>query len=301
MGEGKSLALDVELDEESLSGFLRYTDPNYNFLGNSINYSIASERNDKPNQGYENSVYSAGIGTGFEQYKNLRVSLGLNASYDDLRTESGASASLKKQEGTFSELNANYGLNYDLRDRVFMPTSGSITSFNQTLPVYADKKFIGNTISGSLYKSLTEDLVGSAKLYLSAINGIGDDDVRLSKRRFISEKRLRGFERGKVGPVDGTDHVGGNYAAAVNLETSLPNLIPEDYNADAVIFVDIANVWGVDYSSSIDESNEIRSSTGLNVNWLSPIGPISFIFAQDLAKADTDETQSFSFQLGTTF
>ena len=182
-----------------------------------------------------------------------------------------------------------------------MPTSGSITSFNQTIPVYADKKFIGNTISGSLYKSLTEDLVGSAKLYLSAINGIGDDDVRLSKRRFISEKRLRGFERGKVGPVDGTDHVGGNYAAAVNLETSLPNLIPEDYNADAVIFVDIANVWGVDYSSAIDDSNEIRSSTGLNINWLSPIGPISFIFAQDLSKADTDETQSFSFQLGTTF
>ncbi len=301
MGEGKSLALDVEVDEESLSGFLRFTDPNYDFLGNSINYSIASERNDKPNQGYENSVYSAGIGTGFEQYKDLRVSLGLNASYDDLKTESSASASLKKQEGSFSELTTNYGLNYDLRDRVFMPTSGSITSFSQTLPVYADKKFIGNTISGSLYKSLTEDLVGSAKLYLSAINGIGDDDVRLSKRRFISEKRLRGFERGKVGPVDGTDHVGGNYAAAVNLETSLPNLIPEDYNADAVIFVDIANVWGVDYSSSIDDSNEIRSSTGLNINWLSPIGPISFIFAQDLTKADTDETQSFSFQLGTTF
>ena len=87
MGEGKSLALDVEVDEESLSGFLRYTDPNYDFLGNSINYSIASERNDKPNQGYENSVYSAGIGTGFEQYKDLRVSLGLNASYDDLKTE----------------------------------------------------------------------------------------------------------------------------------------------------------------------------------------------------------------------
>ena len=81
----------------------------------------------------------------------------------------------------------------------------------------------------------------------------------------------------------------------------MPNLIPDDYNADAIFFLDLANVWGVDYSSSIDDSNKLRSSSGLNINWLSPIGPISFIFSQDLTKADTDVTQSFSFNLGTTF
>ena len=301
MGEGKSVAFDLELDEESLAGFLRYNNPNYDFLGNSIGYSISSEKNDKPNQGYENSVISAGINTGFEQYRDLRVSLGLGASYDDLKTDDTASASLKKQEGTFSELAASYGINYDLRDRTFMPTSGSITSFSQSLPIYADKKFIGNTFSSSHYKALNENLVGSAKVYLSAINGIGDDNVRLSKRKYLSEKRLRGFERGKVGPVDGTDHVGGNYAAALNFETSLPNLIPEDYNAEAVVFLDFANVWGVDYSDAIDESSKLRSSTGLNINWLSPIGPIAFSFAQNLTKASTDVTQSFSFNLGTTF
>ena len=301
MGEGKSLSLDMQLDEESLAGHLRYDNPNYDFLGNSISYSVSSEKNDKPNQGYENSVISAGISTGFEQYRDLRLSLGLNASYDDLKTDSSASESLKKQEGTFSELAANYGINYDLRDRAFMPTSGSITSFSQGLPIFADKKFIANTFSTSHYKSLNENIVGSAKLYLSAINGIGPDDVRLSKRKYISEKRLRGFERGKVGPVDGKDHVGGNYAAALNLEASLPNLIPENYNADAILFLDFANIWGVDYSDSIDESSKLRSSAGLNINWLSPVGPIAFSFAQNITKASTDETQSFSFNLGTTF
>ena len=101
--------------------------------------------------------------------------------------------------------------------------------------------------------------------------------------------------------VDANDHIGGNYAAALNLETNLPNLIPEDYNAEAIFFLDVGNVWGVDYSDSIDESNKIRSSTGIGLNWASPIGPISFNFAQNLKKADTDETQSFSFNLGTTF
>tara|TARA_B100001057_G_C22852403_1_gene951462 strand:+ start:1226 stop:3457 length:2232 start_codon:yes stop_codon:yes gene_type:complete len=301
LGEGKSLGVDITLDEESLAGYLKYSDPNYNFLGNSLNYSLSSIKNDKPNQGYENSEVSAAIGTEFEQYRNLRVSLGLNASHDDLKTDSSASASLKKMEGSFSEFSGNYGFNYDTRDRAFMPTSGAITTFSQAIPIYADKNFIANTFSRSMYKSFNENVVGAAKFYLSAINGIGEDDIRLSKRRNLSEKRLRGFERGKVGPVDGNDHIGGNYAASVNLETSLPNLIPEDYNADAILFLDMANIWGVDYSSTIDDSNKLRSSTGLSINWISPIGPIAFTFAQELTKASTDKTQSFSFNLGTTF
>ena len=301
LGEGKALGADITIDEESIAGFIRYSDPNYDFLGNSLYYSLASEKNDKPNQGYENSVISASIGTGFEQYRNVMVSLGLSASYDDLQTQSNASASLKKQAGSFNEISGSYGFSLDKRDRVFMPTSGSITSFSQSIPFYADKKFIANNFSRSMYKSFNENVIGSAKVHLSAINGIGNEDVRLSKRRNLSEKKLRGFERGKVGPVDGNDHVGGNYAAAVNLETNLPNLIPDNYNADAIFFLDLANVWGVDYTSDIDESNELRSSTGISINWISPIGPLSFVFAQDLAKASTDVTQSFSFNLGTTF
>ena len=49
---------------------------------------------------------------------------------------------------------------------------------------YADKKFISNTFSSSNYKSFSEDIVGVSKIYLSSINGLDDDDVRLSKRQF---------------------------------------------------------------------------------------------------------------------
>lgn len=301
LGEGKSLALDLTLDEESLAGFVTYQDPNYNFLGNSLYYKFSSEKNDKPNQGYENSVVSVSAGTAFEQYKNVDVSLGLNASHDDLKTESGASDSLKKQAGTFSELSGSYGFSLDERDRAFMPTSGSLISFSQTLPIYADKNFIANTFKSNFYRSFSENVVGSGKLFLSAINGFGEDDVRLSKRRYLGSKSLRGFERGKVGPTDGSDHIGGNYAAALNFDANLPNLLPDNTNADASMFLDFGNVWGVDYSSSLDDSNELRSSAGFNLNWLSPIGPVSFVFSQNLLKADTDKTESFSFNLGTTF
>ena len=123
----------------------------------------------------------------------------------------------------------------------------------------------------------------------------------MSKRKSLSTRRLRGFEKNRIGPVDGNDHIGGNYASVLNLEANLPNLLPDDTRTDIILFLDFGNVWGVDYDSNIDDSNKIRSSTGAMASWMSPIGPMTFTLSQNLSKASTDETQSFNFQLGTTF
>ena len=301
LGQGKSVAVEFEVDRESLSGVLSYVDPNYDFLGNALRYSISSENNDKPDQGYENTLISAGIGTTFEQYKDVDVSFGISASHDDLRTDESASSSLQNQKGTYNEVSGNYGFTFDKRNRAFMPTSGSVFNFGQVLPIYADKSFVSNFLRASKYHQFSEDLVGAGKFYLSTVNGLGSDDVRLSKRTSVSSRRLRGFEKGKVGPVDGTDHIGGNYAAALNLEASLPNFLPEDTNTDVILFLDFGNVWGVDYDSSLDDSNKIRSSAGAVASWMSPIGPMTFTLSQNLSKASTDKTESFNFSLGTTF
>ena len=119
-------------------------------------------------------------------------------------------------------------------------------------------------------------MIGSFKAHASAINGLSDKDVRLSKRLGLSTYNLRGFESGKIGPKDGNDYVGG-------------------------LFLDFGNIWKVDYDSQIDDSNKIRSSAGINTSWLSPVGPMSFILSQNLSKASTDVTEGFNFRLGTTF
>ena len=67
------------------------------------------------------------------------------------------------------------------------------------------------------------------------------------------------------------------------------------------MFFDAANVWGVDYNSSLDEDDNIRSSIGLGVDWFTPIGPLNFSFAQPLSKSSSDITETFRFNLGTTF
>ena len=301
LGTGNKIDFSIDVDAESIGGQFSFTDNNYNFTGNKLNYYISSKSNDKPDQGYENTIISSGVNTSFEQFKDIYLNLGLSASFDDLRADNSASTNLKKQAGEFTEIAGLYGFESDKRDRSFMPTSGYISSFNQKLPIYADKKSITNTITLSNYKLFTEDVVAASKFFFSAINGLDDQDVRLNERRYLSSRRLRGFERGKVGPVDGDDHIGGNYAASINLEASLPNLLPDSSKAEITTFFDIGNVWGVDYDKNIDETNTLRSSAGVSLGWMSPVGPMSFILSTNLKKADTDKTESFTFNLGTTF
>ena len=182
-----------------------------------------------------------------------------------------------------------------------MPTDGYLTSFSQTLPIFADKPFIGNTFLSSNYHSFNENLVGAAKFYLDTIHGLNDEDVRVTDRITLPRNNLKGFQAGRVGPVDNTDYVGGNYAASLNFDTTLPMILPSAETIDFKYFVDIGNVWGIDYSDSIDDSNTIRSSTGITVDWFTAIGPLNFSYSQDLSKASTDKTESFQFNLGTTF
>ena len=63
--------------------------------------------------------------------------------------------------------------------------------------------------------------------------------------------------------------------------------------------MDAADIMGVDYDSL--NKHEIRSSLGLGLDWFSPIGPMNFSIAHPMTKADTDKTETFRFNLGTTF
>ena len=301
LGKGISLSTDLNVSKETFSGGVFYTDPNYNFSGNSVTFNVENSTNDKPKSGYKNNLTSIGVKTRFEQYKDIFITSGFDFSYDDLNVDGSASTSLQKQKGSFSDLSFNYAISSDKRDRVYVPTDGHIISFGQVIPVYADAPYVRNNLSLSKYVSLSPNYIGAIKFYASAINGLNDEDVRLSKRIFLNTSRLRGFEAGKIGPKDGEDYVGGNYATTANLELNLPNFLPESTKTDVGLFLDVGNLWAVDYDKSIDDSNKIRSSIGVNTSWLSPVGPLSFVFSQNISKAATDVTESFNFRLGTTF
>ena len=77
--------------------------------------------------------------------------------------------------------------------------------------------------------------------------------------------------------------------------------INKNTNGSISIFLDAANVWGIDYDSSLSDNSSVRSSVGLGVNWSTPVGPLSFSFAQPLSKQDSDIVEKFRFNLGTSF
>ena len=174
-------------------------------------------------------------------------------------------------------------------------------SFNQSIPLISDDYALSNSYEITKWHQFDNKMIADINFYGKAIQSIKDEDVRISSRLSLSNNRLRGFETGKLGPVDGNDYIGGNYAAALNISTTLPMFLQSFENIDLQYFIDAGNVWGVDYSDTVDDSNTIRSSTGLAINWFTPIGPMNFSFTQNLSKASTDKVENFQFNIGTSF
>ena len=302
LGTGAKLNTNFSISDTGLKGILSLENPNYKNTNKSLNRSIEASDVDRMDKfGYKTTKTGFSFGTSFEQYDDIYFSPSISTYAETLKTSSIASDAKKKQKGDYIESNFNYGLTLNRLNQNFQPSSGYKTTFAQTLPIYADDMSVVNSLNVSRYFSPNENAIFSLKFLAQSVTSLGGDDVRISKRLYLPSKRLRGFESGRVGPKDGSDFVGGNYATALNFATTLPGLLPDLENIDFSFFVDAGNVWGIDYSDTLSDGNKIRSSTGLAIDWLTPIGPLSFSFAQALTKADSDKTETFRFDIGTTF
>jgi outer membrane protein insertion porin family len=304
LGTGSRLSSNIEFSDNHIKGQVFYSKPNFANTDNTLTSSIKSVTTDNLSDfGYEISELGFSIGAESEIFEQIYFSPEIEISFEDLKTNNLANAALKKQEGSYKDLYLNYGLTNDLRDSLFRPKDGYITSFYQELPLVSDNSELSNTFVHTSYKTLNSDndMIGKASFYFKSIHSISNNDVRISNRVNIPESRLRGFEKSKIGPTDSTGFVGGNYASSLNLSTTLPGILPTVEILDFSYFIDIGNVWGVDYDESINDSNIIRSSTGISLDFLTPIGPLNFSLSQPLTKKSTDKTQTFRFNLGTTF
>tara|TARA_B100000965_G_scaffold81724_1_gene65381 strand:+ start:588 stop:2843 length:2256 start_codon:yes stop_codon:yes gene_type:complete len=300
LGKGITLDTALTLSDDEIKGKFSVINPNFRNTDRSINTTIESTTSDfMTTSGYKTSRTGLKLGTGFEQYDDFFVNLDISNYYERLETSDAASAIKKKQEGDYFENLISYAITVNKLDQNFQPTDGYLTKFSQVLPIYSDDKTIENSFTASKYHSLNDGLILSAKLYLKSVNSF-DENVRVSKRVYIPAYRLRGFESGGIGPKDGSQYIGGNYGSAINLSTTLPNLLNGYENIDFNLFIDAANLWHVDYDSTLD-SDKLRSSTGISVNWFTPLGPLSFSYAIPLSEAKTDKTESFRFQIGTSF
>jgi outer membrane protein insertion porin family len=113
--------------------------------------------------------------------------------------------------------------------------------------------------------------------------------------------------------------IGGNATAVGGIELIVPTPFLDESFSNSVrtsFFVDVGNVWDTEFDMAdyqdlspiefdkIDDYSDVgrfRSSYGLSVQWLSPMGPMIFNFARTIKKEDDDDTSFFSFNIGKTF
>ena len=207
---------------------------------------------------------------------------------------------MQTQEGDYWDSFLNIDLNYDKRNQKFQTSSGFRSYYSLDIPLISDTNTLKNLYTYSYYFDLFDKNISTISLYIETANSINNKDIKLSERIKIPSKRLRGFESGRVGPKDGDDFIGGNYAYSLNFSSTIPQFFEESQNVDFLFFTDAADIRGVDYDSSLD-SSKIRSSMGLGLDWYSPIGPMNFSLAYPITKANGDKTEKFRFNLGTTF
>ena len=302
LGRGIGLKSELTISEETIKGQFRVDNPNFKNSDKSINLNIQSLETDKlTDSGYKTSKTGFGFGTSFEYQDDVFIGLGQDSFYEKIETNSSASARQKSQAGNYWDTFLNLDLDYDKRNQKYRPSDGFRSSYSVNLPVISDNNSLTNSYVFTYYDELYQDNVTKFSFFAKAANSLTNDNIKLSERIYLPGSKLRGFVSGGVGPKDGDDFIGGNYASSVNIQTSIPQLLPNIQNMDASFFFDAGNVWGVDYDSGLSDTNKIRSSIGVGIDWFTLIGPLSVSFSYPISKVDTDKTESFKFNLGTTF
>ena len=301
LGNGIGLDTNALISSSQFKGKFTVTNPNYKNSDKSLYGSLEATETDNYNTfGYKTNKTGFRVGTNFEYLNDFYIGLNTSNFYETIETNSTASTQQQSQEGNYWDSFIKLDMNYDKRNQKFQTTSGFKSFYSINLPVVSDTSTLKNYYNYSKYFSFFDKNFSSVSLYLQSANSIDDKNIKLSERVTIPSSRLRGFEYGRVGPKDGDDFIGGNYAYSLNFASSLPFILEDSQNFDLLFFADVADIWGVDYNSSI-KGNGTRSSLGIALDWMTPVGPINFSFAYPISKQTGDKTESFRFNLGTTF
>ena len=303
LGKGLGLGMVASLGTESVTTNFFLTNPDFADSGNLLKTGAYVSKYDNETSGYENRLIGANISTGFEWFEDINLNYGISLDIDDLTAAGDASSLIKSRNGEFFTNKFFYSVTEDKRDKKFKPEGGYIFGVGQDISFLgSDIPYLQNSIFGSFYNKFNESFTGTIRYKVKSINSFeSTKHIKLSDRLFLSENELRGFKFRSYGPKVDNDYVGGNYSYSTTFSSTVPNGLPESWNSSTSIFLDTGSIWGTDFASSANDSNEFRSSAGLGFSWFSPIGPIAVSYAEPIKKSSSDKIEKFNFKLGGVF
>jgi outer membrane protein insertion porin family len=305
LGKGQDLRASLTVAAEQQNFDVGFTEPY--FLDKELSFGLDGFHVASSNVSeFESISTGAGVRLGYKLADNWSHRVRYTFRRDEITdVDSDASVFIKGEESTDFVSVVGQDLTYDRRNSKIEPTEGFVVRLSNDLAgLGGDIAYIKSKLSGQAYYSIAQSWVVSTRAEVGYIEGLGNDDVRISDRFFLGGDKLRGFDNGGVGPRDTKtdDALGGKLVYSGSAELIFPLGLPKQFGVSGALFTDFGSLTALDFDDPvIADTGSLRWSAGIGVAWRSPFGPVRLDFAVPILKENFDETENIRFNFGTRF
>ncbi len=200
---------------------------------------------------------------------------------------------------------------FDNTDDYYVPREGIYSKINlEYAGLGGDAEFWKTELKFAAYYGMEDlidyDLIWRYKLHAGYIHDDGYTPVAEMYTLGGAREGVRGFAPGSISPryIDpdtGNEYIaGGNQMVVNSIEASVP-LDMITHNMRLTGFVDYGMIRNTIYKTVTQKGWMDRASTGAQIEWKSPFGPINLVFAYPINKKSEDDTSVFEFTMGSKF